>query len=86
MDGDCWLTGGTSTAFIHKVVQSQWSPEQGPPPTTKKSLPDTAWEVVHALESGELTDTEAFLRGVYNDMAYQGLPEEFHPKRIRDQQ
>lgn len=26
VQGYCWLTGGESTAFIHKVVSSQWSP------------------------------------------------------------
>jgi SAM-dependent methyltransferase len=30
VDGTCWLTGGTSTAFIHKVEKSLWTDDNGP--------------------------------------------------------
>lgn len=30
VEGWCWLTGGASTVFIHRVTKSLWQPTQGP--------------------------------------------------------
>ena len=85
VDGWCWLTGGASTAYIHRVETSVatagkcWEP---PVPT----LQDQAWEVVQAYEAGTLTDTNQFLRNVYNSMVFSGLPDSFLPKLNRDRE
>jgi hypothetical protein len=80
VNGWCWLTGGSSTAFIHRVESSLWSPEQGPLDRPQLSLQDKAFEVAMALESGTLTDSKRFLRGVRNNMIFHGFPTKFLPK------
>lgn len=77
VDGYCWLTGGSSTAYIHSVVQSLAMPPLEPPVL---SLEDRCVEVVHAYESGKLIDYPAFARGVRNNMIFHNIPERFHPK------
>lgn len=84
IDGWCWLTGGVSTAFIHKVEVSLWEEGQGKLERPEVSLEDKALEVVRALEAGELTDSKVFLRNVYNNMIFHGFPESLLPKRVKD--
>ncbi len=81
IDGWCWLTGGTSTAYIHLVEQSLQ--QSGKLEPLEMSLQDKAFEVVHALESGKLSDYKAFVRNVRNNMIFNGFPECFLPK-LRD--
>jgi len=81
VDGWCWLTGGASTAFVYRVQQSLWSLERdGPLDPPEVTVEDKAYEVAKALESGELADPKSFLRGVYNNMAFHGIPESMRPK------
>ena len=80
LEGWCWLTGGSSTAFIHRVEESLWEEGRGKLEPLELSLQDKALDVVHALESGTLTDTKAFLRNVRNNMIFYGFPESFLPQ------
>lgn len=84
-DGWCWLTGGASTAFIHRVTKSLWKEGQGPIEPPQRTVEDVAFDVAMALESGKLTDTESFLRGVSNNIIFHGLPESFLPKKDTDE-
>jgi Histone methylation protein DOT1 len=79
LEGWCWLTGGSSIAFIHRVEESLWEEGRGRLEPLELSLQDKALDVVHALESGKLTDTKAFLRNVRNNMIFYGFPESFLP-------
>jgi SAM-dependent methyltransferase len=78
-DGYCWLTGGLSTAYIYIVDESLAQPAIAPPVL---SVQDICFQVVKAYESGDLTVTEAFVRNVYNNMVFYGLPERFYPKSM----
>jgi Histone methylation protein DOT1 len=80
LDGWCWLTGGSSAAFIHVVENSLWKEGRGKLEPIQLSIEDKALDVVHALESGKLTDTQAFLRNVRNNMIFNGFPESFLPQ------
>ena len=80
VEGWCWLTGGASTAYIHVVEASLWTKTAEPLDPPVQSLEDIALEVVELYEAGELTDTTAFKRKVYNDMVFHGIPERFYPK------
>lgn len=79
IDGWCWLTGGQSVAYVHRVVSSLW--EEGVGPRQKPVIPleEQAWRIVQAYEAGELTDTGKFLREVRNAMIFHGLPESWLP-------
>lgn len=80
INGPCWVLGGESTAYIHRVVASL-SKEYGVGPKQPRqiSLEEDAFRLVHLIENGELTDTNAFLRRVRNDMIFHDLPQEFLP-------
>ena len=78
VDGWCWLTGGASTAYIHLVELSLQ--QSGKIEPIELSLEDKALEVVHALESGTLSDYKTFVRNVRNNMIFNGFPECFLPK------
>ena len=82
VDGWCWLTGGMSTAFIHRVDTSLWNPNQSPLVPPIQSVQDKAFEVAMALERGELTDSQRFLRNVHNNMVFHGFPTSFLPKLL----
>lgn len=81
IEGYCWCTGGRSTAYFHRVVESVGMPFRldRPIPT----LQDICFEVAMQREKGELTDTNRFLLGVANNVRFQGLPEAFVPRRYR---
>jgi hypothetical protein len=84
IDGWCWCTGGQTTAYIHRLVASAHS--QGIPHALDRPIPslqDVAFQVAMQRERGELTDTDRFLRGVANNVRFQGLPEGFVPHRYR---
>uniref|UniRef100_A0A7S2YAQ3 Histone-lysine N-methyltransferase, H3 lysine-79 specific n=1 Tax=Entomoneis paludosa TaxID=265537 RepID=A0A7S2YAQ3_9STRA len=78
IDGWVWLTGGASTAYIQRVETSLWNERQGALDRPVIPVEDIAFDVAMAIESGTLTDPEAFLRGVYNNMIFCGLPESFY--------
>jgi hypothetical protein len=79
ISGWCWLLGGESTAYIHRVVTSLWEEYAGPRKPPQYSLEEEAYGLVQLMEKGELTDTNAFLRKVRNDMIFHDLPHEFLP-------
>ena len=79
VSGWCWLLGGESTAYIHRVVTSLWEEYAGPKKPPRYSLEEEAFGLVQLMEKGALTDTNAFLRTVRNDMIFHDLPKEFLP-------
>ena len=81
VDGWCWCTGGQTTAYFHRVVESVGMPKalERPIPT----LEDICYDVAIRREKGELTDSDRFLLGVANTIRFQGLPEAFVPRRYR---
>ncbi|KAL3817588.1 hypothetical protein ACHAXA_006477 [Cyclostephanos tholiformis] len=79
INGFCWLLGGESTAYIHRVITSLWEEYSGPRKPPQSSLEEEAFKLVQLMEKGELTDTNAFLRRVRNDMIFHDLPQEFLP-------
>lgn len=81
VDGWCWLTGGASTAYIHRVEQSLQ--QSGKIEPLELTLQDKALDVVRALESGKLSDPKTFVRNVRNNMIFNGFPECLLPK-LRD--
>lgn len=82
LDGYSWITGGESTAYIHRVEESLWSDGKRfeRPVVTAE---DMCYEVAMLRESGQLTDSEAFLRKVANQMIWNNLPSTWIPKRFR---
>lgn len=87
IDGWCWLTGGESTAYVHRVRTSLWE-EYGagrPRERQRPTLEEEALGIVRLMERGELTDADDFLRRVRNDMIFHGVPPEFLP-RIDDEE
>ncbi|EEC49637.1 predicted protein [Phaeodactylum tricornutum CCAP 1055/1] len=80
VEGWCWLTGGASTAYIHRVKESLWREDQGPLAERELSLEDRAFRVARAMEKGELGDPQAFARGIHNNMVFHGIPERFYPR------
>lgn len=73
IDGWCWLLGGKSTAYIHRVKTSLWEEYAGPREGPQITLEEEAFRLVQLMENGELTDTEAFCRKVRNDMIFHGV-------------
>jgi len=80
IDGWCWLMGGKSTAYIHRVTKSLHT-EYGvmKREVPQLSLEEEAYKLVQLIESGELTDTKLFMRNVRNDMIFNGVPSEYIP-------
>jgi len=79
VDGWCWLLGGSSTAYIHRVRTSLWEEYAGPKEMPQFSLEEEAFHLVQSIESGELTNPQEFLRKVRNDMIFHSVPQEFLP-------
>ena len=85
IDGYCWLTGGQSTAYIHRVKTSLWEEDGGTgmgrrrfPP--ELSVSEKAYRAIKAVE--EERDEGAvirFLSGVRNNMFFAGFPEHWLP-------
>jgi Histone methylation protein DOT1 len=76
IDGFCWLTGGESTALIHRVVQSLWEEgahERQPPLETVEEM------CFRAVKYAEAQDTNKFLRDVRNEMVFNDFPEHWLP-------
>ena len=84
IDGWCWLLGGRSTAYIHRVTASLSEDYAGPREKPELSLEEEMFRLVQSIESGELTNTQEFVRKVRNDMIFRGLPPEFLPSIDED--
>lgn len=84
VDGWCWCTGGQATAYIHRLDQSA-HPKGIPLPLDRPipTIQDICFDVAMLRENDELTDSNRFLRGVANNVRFQGLPEAFVPRSYR---
>lgn len=84
VDGYCWLTGGQSTAYIHRVEKSLWD---GTGPRIKPELPisEKAFRAVMAMEEAKDSSAIRFLSGVRNNMFFAGFPEKWIPDPARYQ-
>ena len=72
IDGECHVTGGISTAYIHQITQSPY--EKGIWPRQKPIIAsDLAWKIIQDFESKNLTDTEKFVRDANNALAFHGI-------------
>ncbi|KAL9180256.1 hypothetical protein ACHAXT_008226 [Thalassiosira profunda] len=80
IDGWCWLMGGVSTAYVHRVKTSLWEEYAGPRERSQLPLEEEAFRLVQRMESGELTDSEAFVRRVRNQMVFHNVSPELLPK------
>lgn len=81
LDGYCWLTGGTSTAYLHRLETSCWNKENpGPWEEPYPSAHEMAYAAYKTMESH---DPEPFLTGVHNSIVFSGLPEQFSPRSRR---
>lgn len=69
VDGWCWLTGGASTAFVHRVEQSLWT-ESGPGRPLEISLEEKCFKMLQALEEDREERYQKFLVGVYNNLMW----------------
>ena len=70
IDGYCGVTGGVSTAYIHRVVKSLYKEGVGPRQKPVISKEEIAWKVIQAYEAKKLTDTEKFVRNTKNALAF----------------
>ena len=77
VNGWCWLTGGESTAYIHRVVESLWQDGVGKRERPNPSAVGEARAVVDAIRRGNLADTDGFIRAVRNCIFFHGLSDEF---------
>lgn len=75
-DGTCGAVGGTSTAYIQRVVQSVGTGQRRVQPSLP--LSEIAFRAVQYAENEN--DPTVFLRGVSNQMAFLGFPESWRPK------
>ncbi len=80
IDGWCWVMGGKSAAYIHQVTASLSDDYGGRRLKPQLPLEEDAFRLIQLMEKGELVDTKGFLKKVYNDMIFNGLPHEFLPK------
>jgi len=84
IDGYCWLLGGESTAYIHRVVQSLWvdmDEDEDSREMPKLSTEEEAVRIVEAMEANTLTNTPNFVRSVQNSLAFH-YPEQYRTKSL----
>jgi len=79
VDGFCWLVGGKSTAYIHRVVQSLWVDEDGGRKEKPRlSKEEQAAKIVKAMQGNVLTNiTTIELRSMKNALVFH------YPELIR---
>ena len=74
VDGNCWVVGGVSTAYIHRVVKSLWTDnmdDNGYWMRRPKFAPEEeARRIVENMEANVLTNTTSFVRSVRNLLAF----------------
>ena len=75
IDGYCWLTGGVSTAYIHRVLSSAWVEGAGPSDAEEVS---TEEEAARAWIYGLKHQTKDFYRDVRNNMIFHGFSEKWY--------
>jgi SAM-dependent methyltransferase len=80
VEGWCWLTGGESTAYIHRVVKSLWKDGSGELEAPDITTEDMAFRAITDAESEKMNNLTQFKRGVYNNMAFYEIPEAWRPK------
>mmetsp|Transcript_35478 Transcript_35478/g.72565 ORF Transcript_35478/g.72565 Transcript_35478/m.72565 type:complete len:422 (+) Transcript_35478:168-1433(+) len=85
IDGWCWLMGGESTAYIHRVKSSLSNLYGGPKERPRLSLEEEAYQLVQLMEGEGLTDTKVFMRNVLNNMIFNDVPPEFLPELDDDE-
>ena len=79
VDGWCWLLGGKSTAYIHRVLTSCWTEDSKKLERPVLSIEEQAYRICKLIEAGELTDSRKFLRNVRNNMVFLGFPHSWLP-------
>eukprot|EP00978_Attheya_sp_CCMP212_P005649 scaffold12674_cov35-Attheya_sp.AAC.1 len=79
VDGWCWLLGGKSTAYIHRVLTSCWTEDSKKLERPVLSIEEQAYRICKLMEAGELTDSRKFLRNVRNNMVFLGFPQSWLP-------
>jgi hypothetical protein len=77
VEGNCWVVGGKSTAYIHRIVHSLGD-EYGKEKRIRPILPldEQAFRLVQAMEKGVLTNTTTFIRNVENALVFYGFLDE----------
>lgn len=85
IDGYCEVLGGCSTACIH-VVKTSLHSEYGINPRSKPQLPieDQAYKIIKAFEEKSLSNTDKFLREVYNSMVFSDMPAEWSSNLLKN--
>jgi len=75
IDGYCWLTGGSSTAYIHRLVMApQILERMTNDVTSDEELAGRAW--IYSLQN----EGKGFLRDVRNNMIFNGFPPEWYER------
>lgn len=84
LHGFCDATGGESTVFIQRLAQSLGTGRRISKP--KLDVSDLCYSVVKEVESNdkEKLDSKSFLRNVYNQMAFLGLPESWWQPHLKE--
>lgn len=80
IDGYCWITGGNSTAHIHRIVASVGGADGGPPrqETTIEEQAAMAWIYAKKKNPNE------FYRDVRNNMVYHGFSPEWYADLVEE--
>lgn len=79
VDGYCFVTGGDSTVYIHRVVKSLWDGKGPRIPAEEDRIADMAYAAVHSAEEGMDAAAQRFRSGVRNNMVFAGFPEHWLP-------
>jgi len=79
IDGYCWLVGGQSTGYIHRLTESLGK-EYGDKRIKPYSEEQIAYEAIQYVEANREQSAKTFLTKVYNSMVYQGFPDHWLPK------
>lgn len=81
VDGWVWLTGGESTAYIHRVVESLWEEGVGKRERPVPTVHQAAREIIEAIRCDNLVNSEEFLREIRNNILFNGLPDKWRVER-----
>jgi hypothetical protein len=73
LDGYCWIVGGNSTAYIHRVVESL-SKRYGNQKRQRPMIPwdEQAYRIIQAYEQKTLANITNFVRNVHNAFIFHG--------------
>jgi hypothetical protein len=86
VDGYCWLTGGLSTAHVHRVVTSAWT-EEGAAEAADASSNEMSKEENAAMAwiYAQKQYTGDFYRDVRNNMVFHGFSEAWYKDLVDEQ-